>query len=171
MVWFGNSWLHPYSSGLLHWHWANHMIAPEPEKLPWWIYVNRLYEYSMNWLCNCQKTKHKTICAYSMGYTITIYLSIYLRRHCKQSEVFQLILNLKIIFHLNRIQQKLVNIHSIVNSSLCCAGDHNANDFPKQQGTNKPIHMTVEQALTFSFLQTMLVYLGLEYLFLRLTIW
>ena len=25
----------PYHSGLLHWHWGNHMIAPVPVKQPW----------------------------------------------------------------------------------------------------------------------------------------
>ena len=31
-------WIHvvklPYPSGLLHWHWGNHMIAPVPLKQP-----------------------------------------------------------------------------------------------------------------------------------------
>ena len=31
----GSIWLiFPYSSGLLHWHWGNHMIAPVPVKQP-----------------------------------------------------------------------------------------------------------------------------------------
>ena len=29
----------PYSSGLLHWHRGNHMIAPVPVKKPWSIWV------------------------------------------------------------------------------------------------------------------------------------
>ena len=36
------NWFHPYPSGLLHWHWGNHMItwgkhmiAPVPVKQPW----------------------------------------------------------------------------------------------------------------------------------------
>ena len=32
-----------YSSGLLHWHWGNHMIAPVPVKQPW-----------KSWLPQCQ---------------------------------------------------------------------------------------------------------------------
>ena len=28
-----------YPSGLLHWHWGNHMIAPVPVKQPWRIWV------------------------------------------------------------------------------------------------------------------------------------
>ena len=31
--------VYPYHSGLLHWHWGNHMIAPVPVKLPWMIWV------------------------------------------------------------------------------------------------------------------------------------
>ena len=29
---FGTAWFDPYPSGLLHWHWGNHMIAPVPGK-------------------------------------------------------------------------------------------------------------------------------------------
>ena len=29
-TWF----IYPYTSGLLHWHWGNHMIAPVPVKQP-----------------------------------------------------------------------------------------------------------------------------------------
>ena len=31
--------IYPYSSGLLHWHWGNHMIAPMRVKWPWRIWV------------------------------------------------------------------------------------------------------------------------------------
>ena len=31
---------YPYPSGLPHWHWGNHMIAPVPVKQPWRIWVN-----------------------------------------------------------------------------------------------------------------------------------
>ena len=34
-MWF----FYPYSSGLLHWHWSNDMIAPVPLKKPWRIWV------------------------------------------------------------------------------------------------------------------------------------
>ena len=37
---YGISQVYPYSSGLLHWHWGNHMIAPVPVKQPWRIWVN-----------------------------------------------------------------------------------------------------------------------------------
>ena len=32
--------IYSYSSGLLHWHWGNHTIAPVPVKQPWRIWVN-----------------------------------------------------------------------------------------------------------------------------------
>ena len=31
-LWFDISRFYPYPSGLLHWHWGNHMIAPVPVK-------------------------------------------------------------------------------------------------------------------------------------------
>ena len=43
LLWFCNSrfmwYSYPYGSGLLHWHWGNHMIAPVPVKEPWTIWV------------------------------------------------------------------------------------------------------------------------------------
>ena len=29
--------IYPYTSGLIHWHWGNHTIAPVPVKQPWRI--------------------------------------------------------------------------------------------------------------------------------------
>ena len=37
LMWFSC----PYSSGLLHWHLGNHVIAPVPVKQPWRIWVKR----------------------------------------------------------------------------------------------------------------------------------
>ena len=34
-IWFGSGY--PYPSGLLYWHWGNHVIAPVPVKPPWRI--------------------------------------------------------------------------------------------------------------------------------------
>ena len=31
----GTGWYYPYPSGLLHWHWGNHMIAPVPVEQAW----------------------------------------------------------------------------------------------------------------------------------------
>ena len=40
LLWFGTGQLYPYPSGLHHWYWGNHMIAPVPVKQPWRIWVN-----------------------------------------------------------------------------------------------------------------------------------
>ena len=46
--------IYPYfSSGLLHWHWGNPMIAPVPVKLPWSIWAKSTYQPRQN------KTKHE----------------------------------------------------------------------------------------------------------------
>ena len=42
---FGSGRFCPYSSGLLHWHWGNHRIAPVPVKQPWRIWVDKSDEY------------------------------------------------------------------------------------------------------------------------------
>ena len=40
-LWFiGFMWrVYLYSSGLIHWHWGNHMIAPVPVNQPWRIWI------------------------------------------------------------------------------------------------------------------------------------
>ena len=35
LIWFSCDWFYPYPSGLLHWQWGNHMIAPVPVRWPW----------------------------------------------------------------------------------------------------------------------------------------
>ena len=35
LIWF----IYAYPSGLLHWHWGNHMIAPVPVKYSWRVWV------------------------------------------------------------------------------------------------------------------------------------
>ena len=32
LLWFDTGWFKPYPSGLMHWHWGNHRIAPVPGK-------------------------------------------------------------------------------------------------------------------------------------------
>ena len=56
---------YPYPSGLLHWHWGNHMIAPVSVKQPWRIWVNK----SLESITTIKR------CAYSMGYTQTLGIS------------------------------------------------------------------------------------------------
>ena len=53
----------PYSSGLLHWHWGNHMIAPVPVNQPWRIWDK--YIRSINWeLWYHQNKTKQTICIF-----------------------------------------------------------------------------------------------------------
>ena len=41
---FGTGQFDLYPSGLLHWHWGNHMIALVPVKKPWRLWVTILHE-------------------------------------------------------------------------------------------------------------------------------
>ena len=41
--------IYPYPSGLLHWCWGNHVIAPVLVKQPWRIWVNTSKESTKNW--------------------------------------------------------------------------------------------------------------------------
>ena len=45
---FSNCWLYPYPSGLLHWYWGNHVIAPAPVIQPWRIWVNGWHKSTEN---------------------------------------------------------------------------------------------------------------------------
>ena len=45
---FGTGWFDPYPSGLLHWHWGNHMIAPVSVMQPWMIWVNHSHKAVKN---------------------------------------------------------------------------------------------------------------------------
>ena len=40
LSWIGNWWFHPYSLGLLHWYYGNHMIVQVPMKETWPIWIN-----------------------------------------------------------------------------------------------------------------------------------
>ena len=55
---------HPYTSGLFHWHWVNHMvnhmISPVPAEQPWRIWVNWL-------VLNHNKTQHGAILGRPLG--------------------------------------------------------------------------------------------------------
>ena len=41
LQWSCTDLFYPYPSGLLHWHWGNHMIAPVPVKQPWRIWASK----------------------------------------------------------------------------------------------------------------------------------
>ena len=50
LLWFSASPFYPYPSGLLHWHWGNHMIAPVPMKQSWRIWVKISHESTENFV-------------------------------------------------------------------------------------------------------------------------
>ena len=49
---FGTGQFYPYPSGLLHWHWGNHTIAPVPVKQPWRIWVYIYIYIHITWIHN-----------------------------------------------------------------------------------------------------------------------
>ena len=51
-LWIGAGPFYPYPSGLLHWHWDYHLIAPVPVKQPWRIWVNVTYKSINDWWYN-----------------------------------------------------------------------------------------------------------------------
>ena len=68
----------PYPSGLLHWHCGNLTIAPVPAKQPWWIWINTSCEFIMNDCITTTKQSTTKPCAYILGYTVYIYIYIYM---------------------------------------------------------------------------------------------
>ena len=68
---YGFTWyMYQYPSGLLHWHWGNQMIAPEPVKQPWKIWV----------ISTCIQPQQKcAICAHFLRSTVFVphHLPIY----------------------------------------------------------------------------------------------
>ena len=58
------------SSGLLHWHWGNHLIAPLPVKWPWRIWVNTVLQFTVLGSCNQNETKHNKTCISYMIYVL-----------------------------------------------------------------------------------------------------
>ena len=55
--------VYPHSSGLLHWHWGNHMIAPVPVKEAWKMWVNWL----MTMIQDHNKTQQSINCVHNFG--------------------------------------------------------------------------------------------------------
>ena len=72
---FSTDILYPYPSGLLHWHWGNHMIAPVPVKQPWRIWANGFY-INLQWTFYITTTKQSTAkpCANFMGYNLSLFI-------------------------------------------------------------------------------------------------
>ena len=71
-LFFSYGWLsfYPYVSGLIHWHWGNHMIAPVPVKEPWQISANESCESTITDDITTTKQRTTNMGAYSMGYTL-----------------------------------------------------------------------------------------------------
>ena len=67
----------PYPSGLLHWHCGNLTIVPVPAKQPWWIWINTSCEFIMNDCITTTKQSTTKPCAYFLGYTVPITLSLH----------------------------------------------------------------------------------------------
>ena len=73
LLWFSTAQFYPYPSGLLHWHWGNHMIAPVSVMQPWRIWVNDSPESNNNlniWLTQTEWNITKQF-SYLMGYTVS----------------------------------------------------------------------------------------------------
>ena len=65
-----------YPSGLLHWHCGNLTIAPVPAKQPWWIWINTSCEFIMNDCITTTKQSTTKPCAYFLGYTVCLDMSM-----------------------------------------------------------------------------------------------
>ena len=66
---FGTGWFYLYPSGLLHWHWGNHTIAPVPVKQPWRIWINGSYKSANEWR-HYHKTKNNNAMGNLFLYTV-----------------------------------------------------------------------------------------------------
>ena len=78
LLWFRLRRFYPYSSELLHWHWGKHAIVPIPMKK-----LRKLIIYiwtTMSWWKASIKRSTSNPCAYSMGYTVTLY-ALYILVH------------------------------------------------------------------------------------------
>ena len=67
----------PYPSGLLHWHCGNLTIAPVPAKQPWWIWINTSCAFIMNDCITTTKQSTTNPCAYLLGYTVCIAMTVF----------------------------------------------------------------------------------------------
>ena len=63
--------IYPYSSGLLHWHWGNHTIAPVPMKQPWRVWVNKCNGFTQKYCVTTVKQRTPQLCVYYMRYILS----------------------------------------------------------------------------------------------------
>ena len=80
LLWFGTTWFNPYSPGLFHWHWGNHMIAPVPVMWPWRIWEKYIKLTHKVLILSPLQNKAQQNHVYSMGYNVYVIIvdTIYL---------------------------------------------------------------------------------------------
>ena len=72
LVWVSTSWFYTYPSGLVHWHWGNHTIAPVPAKQPWRLCVHKSWESIQYYSVTTTKQSTTKLYAYFLGYTVRV---------------------------------------------------------------------------------------------------
>ena len=81
IFWWLMSLIHPYSSGLLHWHWGNHMIAPVPVKQPWRIWVNQsVPNHNKTWTM-CILYGNYCMCLVISGVQLSLYIHTWISNY------------------------------------------------------------------------------------------
>ena len=66
--------IYPYYSGLLHWHWGNHTIAPVPMKQPWRVWVNKCNGFTQKYCVTTVKQRTPQLCVYYMRYSLSLWV-------------------------------------------------------------------------------------------------
>ena len=81
----GSMWsIYPYPSGLLHWHWGNHMIAPVPVMQPWRIWVKWS---GSKWHKICKILSMYCACMYIHIFSASVKTVVYL--HCSNNPLLK----------------------------------------------------------------------------------
>ena len=127
---------YPCASGLLHWHWGNHMIAPVPVKWPWRICLNKLHKSPI--ADNQNKTKHNKTMSIYYG-TWCIFMG-WIQWNVAQFHI-----------HCSKVFYRWINSFSIFNpvSDLCQVSAYKILRWLYSQSSlelawnNKPVTMTV----------------------------
>ena len=78
----------PYPSGLLHWHCGNLTIAPVAAKQPWRIWINTSCEFIMNDCITTTKQSTTKLCAYLLGYTVSVWWPVRIYICCVKLRLF-----------------------------------------------------------------------------------
>ena len=102
---------YPYSSGLLHWHWGNHTIAPVPVKQPWKIWVNESHQPATN--SNHSQSMHKKTCACLTRYTEYLWMSLHWNR-----QVILIFSSLAVLEVVKTITSVAANVGNVVKTTI-----------------------------------------------------